>query len=216
MTMKDNLTSHEDQLLRFLETYLVRHHRAPTYDELGEALDIPSKDHVSRDLRRLESKGYVSLVPRIARGIRLLRTADGRPFGFTSVPVPVLGTISAGKPIPVPGSDLPLDELDTIQLTREIVGRFSDVYALRVKGNSMIDALISDGDIVVMRHQPRVENGEMAAVWLTDREETTLKRFYAEGDRVRLQPENREFEPIVVPAQHVRVQGKVIAVIRQT
>jgi len=208
------LTTHEQRLLQFLETYFVRHQRAPTYQELADAVEIPSKDHVSRDLRQLEQKGFISLEPRIARGIRLLRTADGFPFKPATISVPLLGIIAAGDPIPVPTDDLAPDELDTIELTRDIIKGQSGLYALRVKGNSMIDALINDGDIVIMRHQPQVDDGELAAVWLTDRQETTLKRFYHEGDRVRLQPENRSMKPLFVPPDQVQVQGKVIAVIR--
>jgi repressor LexA len=88
------------------------------------------------------------------------------------------------------------------------------VYGLRVKGESMIDAFIADGDLVLLEPVDRVENGDMVAAWLTDREEATLKRFYLEGNRVRLQPENSAMEPIYVPAKNVAVRGKVVGVIR--
>lgn len=214
--MSTELTIHEERILRFLEAYLLQHHRAPSYAELCKAACIPSKDHISRDLRRLEQKGFIALVPRIARGVRLLFTAEGRLFNPFSLSVPLLGTIAAGEPIPVPEAGLAPDEHDTIELTRDIVGGFSNVYALRVKGDSMIDAFINDGDIVIMQHQPRVENGELAAVWLTENQETTLKRFYQEEGQVRLQPENRAMGPMFFPPERVQVQGKVIAVIRQT
>jgi repressor LexA len=89
------------------------------------------------------------------------------------------------------------------------------IYALKVQGTSMIDALITDGDVVVMRHTNTANNGDMIAAWLTDREETTLKRFFQEGDRVRLQPENQTMDPIYVDADKVQVQGRVVTVIRQ-
>ena len=131
--------------------------------------------------------------------------------------LPVLGVIVAGEPIPVPASDFSLMGIEeTIELTRGIVGNARELYALRVQGDSMIDALIHDGDIVVMRQAKRVENGEMAAIWLHDREETTLKRFYLEGNRVRLQPANPTMEPIIVDdPEQVEVQGKVVMVIRR-
>lgn len=214
--MSAQLTHHEQRMLHFLETYFLRHQRSPTYAEVAEEVGIPSKDHVSRDLRRLKEKGFIDLVPRIARGIRLLRTADGRPFNHLTLSVPLLGTIAAGEPIPVPEDGLSPADHDTIELTRDIVGSRRDVFALRVKGNSMIDALISDGDIVVLQHQPKVNNGELAAVWLTDRQETTLKRFFDEGQRIRLQPENPVMKPMFFAPNQVQVQGKVVAVIRQT
>jgi repressor LexA len=211
----DELSGHEIEILSYLERYFDQHHRAPSFDEIRGAAGLSSKDHVSRDLKRLEHKGYVELIPRIARGIRLRITADGRRYGGSTFHVPLLGTIAAGQPIPVPEAGVAGTTTDLIELTRDIVKDQRNVYALRVKGNSMIDALINDGDIVIMHHQEQVENGEMAAVWLTDRQETTLKRFYHEGKRVRLQPENRAMAPLYLNPQQVRVQGKVIAVIRQ-
>ncbi len=103
----------------------------------------------------------------------------------------------------------------SVELTRDIVKDVKGIYALEVQGDSMIDALINDGDIVLMRHQERVENGELAAVWLQDQEETTLKRFYLEGARVRLQPANPTMQAMYFPAESVQVMGKVVCVIRQ-
>ncbi|MBE9506569.1 MAG: repressor LexA, partial [Chloroflexi bacterium] len=136
--------------------------------------------------------------------------------GADRVELPLLGRIVAGEPIPVPASDFPLMGDETIELTRDILGDPEGLYALQVEGNSMIDALVHDGDIVVMRHQQRVENGEMAAVWLKERGEVTLKRFYQEesGD-VRLQPANPTMRAIYVAPSQVEVQGKVVMVIRQ-
>jgi repressor LexA len=88
------------------------------------------------------------------------------------------------------------------------------LFALRVKGHSMVDALINDGDVVVLRQQETCENGETVAVWLKDERETTLKRFYLEGDRVRLQPANLTMDPIFTPAENVEVQGRLVTVLR--
>ncbi len=213
--MAGELSSHEIEILRFLERYLETHGRAPSFDEIAVAVGLKSKDHVSRDLKGLDKKGAIQLNPRIARGIRLLTTAGGRRYGGSTFQVPLLGTIAAGQPIPVPEAGMASTASDLIELTRDIVRDQHNVYALRVKGDSMIDAFINDGDIVIMRHQEHVENGEMAAVWLADRQETTLKRFFLEGKQVRLQPENKTMGPIYANPKHVRIQGKVIAVIRQ-
>jgi repressor LexA len=88
------------------------------------------------------------------------------------------------------------------------------LFALRVKGHSMVDALINDGDVVVLKQQETCENGETVAVWLKDERETTLKRFYLEGDRVRLQPANVTMDPIYTPAENVEVQGRLVTVLR--
>ena len=150
----------------------------------------------------------------ISRGIRLkegLKELASRDI----LKVPLLGRIAAGLPIPVPDSDFSLFAGESVELTRDIVKEEEGIYALEVRGDSMIDALINDGDVVVMKHQQEANNGDLVAVWLKDEKETTLKRFYHEGSRVRLQPANPTMEPIFVDTSNVEVQGKVIVVIRQ-
>jgi len=128
------------------------------------------------------------------------------------VSIPFLGYIVASEPLPV----APLSGAVTVEIDRALFGKdVADLFALQVQGNSMIDALIHDGDTVILRHQERVENGEMAAVWLNSNAETTLKKVYYEGSRVRLQPANPTMGPIFVPADDVQIQGKVVMVIRQ-
>jgi len=186
---------------------------APTIEEIRKGVGLSSKDHVFRDLRSVEEKGYIKRKRRISRGIELLFTAEGLPFSLSTVHIPLLGWIVASNPAPVPGEYFP--PLDTVELTHDIVKGQEGLYALQVKGESMIDALINDGDIVVMRHQKEAENGDLVAVWLKGEKETTLKRFYLEGGRVRLQPANPTMEPIYVHPSDVEIQGKVVAVIRQ-
>ena len=134
------------------------------------------------------------------------------------VRVPVLGRIVAGEPVPIPDESFsPLDIEESIALTRDIVQEQGPIYALQVKGDSMIDALIHDGDIVIMKRQTEANNGDLVAAWLKAEKETTLKRFYWEKgkNRVRLQPANPSMKPIYVHPSNVEIQGKVIAVIRQ-
>ena len=129
--------------------------------------------------------------------------------------IPILGTIAAGTPISVPNSDNWSNQaVETLELPQDMVGK-KPVFALKVKGQSMIDALIDDGDIVLMEVADSAENGEMVAVWLKDREEVTLKRFYAAKDKVILQPANQTMKPIEQRADNVEIQGKVIGVIRK-
>jgi len=150
-----------------------------------------------------------------SRGIRLtapLRAAYA-PAMHDTLAIPFLGYIVASAPIPVE----PLSGAETVEINRALFGRdSSDLFALKVKGNSMIDALVHDGDTIILRHQERVENGEMAAVWISGGPgETTLKKIYYEGKQVRLQPANPTMHPIYVPTADVQVQGKVVLVIRQ-
>ena len=207
------LNSHEAEILRFLERYHVEHGRAPSFDEIREAVGLKSKDHVSRDLKRLEQKGFLRLNARVARGIRLLVTAEGRVSGAHTFQVPLLGTIAAGLPIPVPEGGLPGTPSDLIELTRDIVKNENSIYALRVKGTSMIDALVNDGDIVILEQTSSCDDGDMVAAWLKKENEATLKKFYREGDRVRLQPANSTMKPIFTSPDNVEIQGKVLATI---
>jgi repressor LexA len=213
-TMARELSERQGKMLEFLQEFITEHRFPPTIREIGEKVGISSTSVVKYNLDALESKGYIERDRDISRGIRLL--GDLADSLADIVHVPLLGRIAAGAPIPVPDTAYAAFDADnSIELTRDIVKDTKDTYALEVKGDSMIDALINDGDIVLMRHQKYVENGELAAVWLRDREETTLKRFYLEGSQVRLQPANPTMKAMFFPAESVEVQGKVLCVIRQ-
>ena len=155
----------------------------------------------------------------VARGLRLVNAARSLAFE-----IPVLGTIAAGEPMLIPDDSFSTFSLhehdDTVSLARDMMPQGDGIYALRVKGDSMIDALVHDGDIVVLRHQKDAENGEMVAAWIVDRQETTLKRFYREKDeegkgRIRLQPANSTMLPIYVKPENLEIRGKVMVVIRR-
>jgi repressor LexA len=212
--MAKDLSERQTKILDFLQDFIRENRFPPTIREIGEKVGISSTSVVKYNLDALESKGYIERDPEISRGIRLPEDVFGSVLD--AVRVPLLGRIAAGQPIPVPEAAVsPFGADETIELTRDIVKDERGIYALEVQGDSMIDALINDGDIVLMRHQERVENGELAAVWLPDQEETTLKRFYLEGQRVRLQPANPTMQPMFFPADQVQVMGKVVCVIRQ-
>ncbi|MDP2727295.1 MAG: transcriptional repressor LexA, partial [Dehalococcoidia bacterium] len=172
---------------------------------------ISSTSVVKYNLNILQREGYIRRDPEISRGIDLPTVSRER-----LVLVPLLGTIAAGQPIPVPDQESwsPTETAETVELTRELLKGRENIYALRVKGTSMIDALIDDGDLVLMEATNTAEEGEMVAVWLKDQGETTLKRIYREGARVRLQPANSQMKPIYADARQVEVQGKVVGVIR--
>lgn len=216
--MARDLSERQQKILEFVRTFVARNRYPPTIREIGEDVGISSTSVVKYNLDVLERKGLIARNADISRGIRLVEEAVDEMVGrvVDVIRVPLLGRIAAGTPIPVPGSDFPAFGFDsTLELTRDIVKDEQGIYALEVQGDSMIDALINDGDIVLMRHQERVENGELAAVWIRDREETTLKRFYLEGRQVRLQPANPTMQAMFFPADNVRVMGKVLCVIRQ-
>ena len=198
------LSQRQREIHSFISDYIGRKGFPPTHEEIREALNISTKSLVNHHLKALETKGLIEREPDTPRGIKLLD-------GLRSFKVPLLGQIAASAE-PISFSD---DDYGEIKLTPDIVKEQDGLYALRVKGDSMMDALINDGDIVVMRHQPVAEAGEMVAVRLRDRNETTLKKFYPEGNQVRLQPANPRVEPIFVHPTNVEIQGKVMAVIRQ-
>lgn len=208
-----SLSEKQREILEFIYEYVEANGYAPSIREIALSVGISSTSVVSYNLRRLEELGYLSRDRMVSRGLKLVANPAS---SLKVVQIPLLGRIVAGAPIPVPASDFPLMGDEVIELTRDLIGDPTGLYALQVEGDSMIDALVHDGDIVIMRHQQRVENGEMAAVWLKDREEVTLKRFYLEDGRVRLQPANPTMKPIYVDDPRlVEVQGKVVMVIRQ-
>ncbi|MGD2206859.1 MAG: transcriptional repressor LexA [Anaerolineae bacterium] len=212
--MARELSERQEKMVEFIREFIIEQQFPPTIREIGKRVGISSTSVVKYNLDALERKGYIERDREISRGIRLVGNLAS---GMSSVvEVPLLGRIAAGTPIPVPDAEFsPFGYDTTIDLTRDIVKDQKGIFALEVQGDSMIDALIHDGDVVVMRHQQTVENGELAAVWLRDEEETTLKRFYLEDNQVRLQPANPTMGPMYYPAGNVEVMGKVVCVIRQ-
>lgn len=215
METRELLTERQRRILACIGDFIRERGYPPTVRDIGREVGISSPSAVKYQLEQLERRGFIERDPRSSRSIRLSASGAHLLGADDIVPIPLLGVIAAGEPIPVPDASLQ-DVGDTIELTRGILGDIRDLYALRVQGDSMIDALIHDGDIVIMRPTRQVENGEMAAVWLRDRGETTLKRVYWEGGRVRLQPANPTMSPIYIDdPRQVEIQGKVILVIRQ-
>ncbi len=215
------LTERQQQILRTIWEFIRERGYPPSIREIGRRVGITSTSVVNYNLDRLEHEGLLERDRGYSRGLRLSEVSEKffapPDESLEVISIPLVGVIVAGEPIPVPASDFSLMGVEeTVELTRGIIGEPDELFALHVKGDSMIDALVNDGDIVIMRQARRVENGEMAAVWLPEREETTLKRVFWEGGRVRLQPANPTMDPIYIddPTQ-VEVQGKVMMVIRR-
>jgi repressor LexA len=209
------LSERQNKILDFLKIFTLDNGYPPTIREIGKAVGITSTSVVNYNLDALQRAGHIYRDRTVSRGIRLVEGLEELTGAAGLVRVPLLGRIAAGEPIQVPEGAFD-SEIDTIELTRDLLpAQQEDIYALKVQGTSMIDAFINDGDIVIMRHTNTADNGDMVAAWLVDQEETTLKRFYHEGNRVRLQPENQTMAPIYVDPSKVEVQGRVVTVIRQ-
>lgn len=186
----------------------------PTIRDIVAGCGISSTSVVDYNLNILEKQGYIRRHREVSRGIELVSRslAPG-----SRLQVPIIGQIAAGEPIPVPTADTwdVTAASETLEVTKDLTRGREGVYALKVKGSSMVDALVNDGDLVLMEYVSSVENGEMAAIWLKAEKEATLKKFYAEPGRVRLQPANSQMKPMFVDPDNVEIQGRVIAVIRQ-
>lgn len=202
------LSAKQSRIMDFLHRFLEERSYPPTIRDIQNGCKISSTSVVEYNLRILEREGHIRRDREVSRGIELGTRRLVR--------VPVIGAIAAGEPIPVPTSDTwSTEEAESLELTEELTRGKEGVYALKVKGTSMIDALIGDGDLVLMQHVATAENGEMVAVWLKREKEATLKRFYLELGRVRLQPANEEMQPIYADPENVAIQGRVIGVIRK-
>jgi len=210
--MKEPSTK-QRRILDFLREFIVEHDYPPSIRQIQDACGISSTSVVDYNLRILEREGYIRRDREVSRAIELLDAGGRRP---RVVAVPIIGTIAAGQPIPVPSADTwqSFDWGDSVEVAPEMLGGREKVYALKVKGNSMIDALVNDGDVVLMEAASTAGDGEMVAAWLKQEQEATLKRFYREGARVRLQPANEAMQPIYTDAANVEVQGRVIGAIR--
>ncbi len=200
-----NLT--RQKIIEYIRDFYDDRGYAPTVRDIMKGCSLSSTAVVQHHLKILESEHQIERDSKVFRSIQL-------PDRKNTIHVPILGKIAAGLPIPVMSSDTWHSEaVDTLELSGEIT-QGKDVFALRVSGNSMIDALIADGDIVLMEPVKSVENGDMVAAWLKKEEEVTLKRFFREADLIRLQPANTQMKPILTNPDNIEIQGKVVAVIR--
>jgi repressor LexA len=212
-----NLSDRQVRILAFIRTYLLEHNYPPTIREIGAAVRISSTSVVKYNLERLQEKGYLDRSEEVSRGLRL---KDGPAVTMGRAPVQLLtipkyGRISAGTPLAAVGQQENPFAGETFLLPQDLLPDAGDLYALQVKGDSMIDALVYDGDWVIIKHQVTAQPRDMVVAWIKDREETTLKYYHPEGEWVRLQPANPAYQPIRVPASQLEIQGKVVVVVRQ-
>jgi repressor LexA len=188
-----------------------RNNRPPTNRELGQFLGGKSTGHIDYHLRILKEQGKIHHDPKKSRGIALAGTLEREILPRRGRQVPVVGTIAAGRPIE---AVLERDQYVEVPGVNE-----ENLFALRVRGKSMIEDLIDDGDIVVCRRQSTAQDGDTVVALITngptESGEATLKRFYKESNQVRLEPRNPTMQPIFVQPHDVLIQGKVVTVIRQ-
>jgi len=199
------LSTKQQKIIEFLRRFIREKDYPPSIRDIQEACGISSTSVVDYNLKALERMGYIHRDREVSRAIELLDGSGRRP---RMISIPVVGQIAAGQPIPVPEASV--DYSETVEIAEEMARGKENIYALRVKGTSMIDALVNDGDIIILEQAGSPENGEMVAAWLKSEQEATLKRFYREGDRVRLQPANEAMEPIYTDADNIEIQGKVL------
>lgn len=222
---KKGLSERHKKILEVLATFSKNSGYPPSIREIGKAADISSTSVVNYYLDQLTEMGYIERDSNVSRGVRLLRNAAGELVAELEtvvqnlLQIPLVGRIVASEPAPVPPSDFSYYDAESmVEVARSLIPTrdTSELFALEVQGDSMIDAMVNDGDIVIMQRAQDARNGEMVAVWLQDRDETTLKYFFREKNRVRLQPANPTMGPIYVDdPKSLRVQGKVVMVIRQ-
>ncbi len=208
------LSERQTKMLEFISDFVKEHPYPPSVREIQLGCGISSTSVVDYNLHILRREGYIKRSPDISRGIQLLDKDTGRAMGLqTSIAVPVFGAIAAGEPLMAFPEASEAEE--TLELPASMLPpRTEGMYALRVKGQSMIEDLIDDGDVVLFQRRETASPGEMVAAWLKERGEGTLKRYYPEGARVRLQPANSAMSPIYEDADKVEVQGVVVGVIR--
>jgi len=230
---KAGLSERHKKIMQYLEKFQEESGYSPSIRQIGESIGVKSTSLVDYYLKQLEEYGYIERDSHVSRSIRLLQplpasvgekvksAAKKVAASITDViSIPLQGRIVASAPLPMPTSDFSYFDAESgVEIARSLLPsreNVEDLFALEVDGDSMIDAMINDGDIVIMKRAQQANNGEMVAVWLDDNDETTLKYFYKEKDRIRLQPANPTMQPIYVnnPKQ-VRIMGKVVMVIRQ-
>ncbi|HEX2698251.1 MAG TPA: transcriptional repressor LexA [Anaerolineales bacterium] len=212
------LGERHQRILDFIQDYQRKYKHPPSIREIGESCNISSTSVVNYYLDQLEKSGHIERDRKISRGLRV----TGSNGSADTLRVPILGQIAAGIPLPElqPGVSYMTDnEISAVEVARSLLPskeKGTDLYALEVKGDSMIDAMINDGDIVVIKRAIEARNGEMVAVWLARNNEATLKYFFKEKDRYRLQPANPLMKPIYINKDEpLEIKGKVVMVIRK-
>jgi len=197
------LTKRQKEILDFITRFVDEKGYSPSLVEIGENFGLSSVATVHKHVENLQKKGFVTRTWNANRSLNLTE----KSLSLRAIRLPLAGRVAAGRPIEA------VEQHEVIAVPEDMVGK-GTTFVLEVRGDSMIDEQIRDGDFVIVEDRPRVREGELV-VALIDGEEATLKKYYKEGTRIRLQPANPDVKPIVIEASRVRVQGAVIGVLRK-
>jgi repressor LexA len=203
------ITRRQREMYDFISRFIAEHSYSPSYEEIKVGMGLSSLATVHKHITNLEKKGLLTRDYNRSRSIDLLPPKGRLKQSMnvnTGLVLPLLGRIAAGQPIEA------IQTTETISLADFV--RSKEVFVLEVRGNSMQDEAILNGDYVLVEKLKTAHNGDIV-VAVIDRDDATLKRFYREGDNIRLQPSNATMQPIIVPAASVEVQGRVIGVLRK-
>jgi len=198
------ITARQRRVLDYIRHYVDLHQEAPTIAQIGKQFGMTSSASAHNVVGILEREGFIRRIPNVSRGIELV--VDAQPEAKNEIPL--LGIVAAGNPIEA------VLNYETVCVPRDMM-RAGRMFALRVRGDSMIDEQIRDNDVIVLQSQQTAENGQ-TVVALIDGSDATVKKFFGNKQQVRLEPANPNYKPIVVrPPQRVQVQGVVVGVIRK-
>jgi len=198
------ITARQRRVLDYIRQYFEAHQEAPTIAEIGKEFGMSSSASVHHVVSTLEREGMIRRIPNVSRGIEIVEQTGGEQCHE----IPLLGVVAAGAPIEA------VLNYETVCIPRDMM-RPGRMFALRVRGDSMIDEQIRSNDLIILQSRQTAENGE-TVVALIDGSDATLKRFYRNRDQVRLEPANPNYQPIIIrPPQRVQIQGVVIGVIRK-
>lgn len=216
MRTADGLSQRQEKILSYIHEFLQKNGYPPAIRDIQNDLKISSTSVVAYNLKALQEKGKITRDGKVSRGITVPNLVPTlAPTAAPGFFVPLLGVITAGSPLPDPEL-IDAEDAPQVEVPADLASgdQLRNVYALKVRGQSMIDALIDDGDTVLLRRQETAENGQMVAVMIVDENAVTLKKFYHEGSRIRLQPANSTMQPIYTTPDNVRIQGRVVGVLR--
>jgi repressor LexA len=198
------LTKRQREILDYLNEFIQQHGYAPSLEEIGRRFNLSSLATVHKHLTNLQDKGFIRRSWNRSRSVELLPSR----VGGRAIDVPMLGYVAAGMPIEA------IETNESISVPESLIGGKRDTYVLRVRGDSMIDEQIRDGDWVIVENRKSVDNGEMV-IALVEGQDVTLKKFYRDSGRIRLQPANPTMQPILVDPDEVQIQGVVVGVMRR-
>lgn len=206
MENDSTLTRRQKEVLSYIKEYIQEHQFPPSVRDIAQHFQLSSAGGVHKHLKMLEKKGVISLNKNTSRSIRILSEPVETPS--TPFELPLKGDVAAGAPI-----EYHIDN-EFMSIPVEMVRYPEKSYVLRVRGNSMIEDCIQDGDFIVVEDRNTAANGE-TVIAMINHEEATLKKFYHEGHQIRLQPANFQMEPIIVKPENLTIQGVLVAVLRR-